>query len=112
MDVWVDGQNLVRREKLSLRDAQRVRTPAGTKLTWTTDFYDFGVPVRVSAPPPSQVANEGSQFAAASGSGSGSGGPSGADSPIPPPVSGTLTPDQASLGRAGGHGVLGRARRQ
>ncbi len=96
VDVWVDGQNLVRRERLSLAMPSGSGAPAGTKLTWTTDFYDFGVPVRVSAPPASQVATEKSQFAAASGSGSGSGGPSGADSPTPPPVAGTLTPDQAA----------------
>ena len=99
VDVWVDGQNLVRRESLSLAMPGGSGAAGGTKLTWTTDFYDFGVPVKVSAPPASQVAAEGSQFAVASGSsgsGSGSSGPSGADSPTPPPVSGTLTPDQAT----------------
>ena len=80
--------------------------PAGTHLVLTIDFYDFGVPVRVSAPPASQVATEASQFAVAhrdrlgtSGSGSGSGafyGSSAPASPSPPPVSGTLTPDQAT----------------
>ena len=79
VDVWVDGQNLVRRESLSLAMPGGSGAPAGTKLTWTTDFYDFGVPVRVSAPPASQVATEGSKFAlgsgGASGSGSGSSGP-------------------------------------
>ena len=100
VDVWVDGQNLVRRESLSLAMPGGSGAPAGTKLTWTIDFYDFGVPVHVSAPPASQVATEGSKFAlgsgGSSGSGSGSSGPSGADSPTPPPVSGTLTPDQAT----------------
>ena len=96
VDVWVDGQNLVRRESLSLAMPGGSGAPAGTKLTWTTDFYDFGVPVRVSAPPASQVATEGSQFAAAAGSGSGSVGSSGTGGPTPPPVSGTLTPGQAA----------------
>ena len=100
VDVWVDGQNLVRRESLSLAMPGGSGAPGVTKLTWTTDFYDFGVPVRVSAPPASQVATKGSQFAVASGSGSGSGsgssGPSGIGSSTPPPVSGTLTPDQAT----------------
>jgi hypothetical protein len=96
VEVWVDGQNLVRREKLTLPIPDGSGAPAGSSLTVTTEFYDFGVPVRVSAPPASQVAPEGSQFAAAgsSGSGSGSVGPSGTASP--PPVSGTLTPDQAT----------------
>jgi hypothetical protein len=93
--VWVDGQNLVRREKLTLPIPGGSGAPAGSSLTVTTEFYDFGVPVRVSAPPASQVATAGSQFAAAS-SGSGSVGPSGTGSPTPPPVSGTLTPDQAT----------------
>jgi hypothetical protein len=98
VDVWVDNQNLVRREKLTLAMPGGSGAPAGTNLTVTTDFYDFGVPVRVSAPPASQVATEGSQFAVGSGgisgSGSGSSGPSGSASP--PAVSGTLTPDQAA----------------
>jgi hypothetical protein len=102
VDVWVDGQNLVRRERLSLAMPTGSGAPAGTKLTWTTDFYDFGVPVRVSAPPASQVATEGSQFAAGSagasgsGSGSGSGSVGSSGTVSPPPVSGTLTPDQAT----------------
>jgi hypothetical protein len=97
VDVWVDGQNLVRRESLSLAMPSGSGAPAGTKLTWTTDFYDFGVPVRVSAPPASQVADEGSKFALGSGGASGSGsGSSGSSYASPPAVSGTLTPDQAS----------------
>jgi hypothetical protein len=95
VDVWVDGQNLVRREDLKLALPGGSGAPAGATLTLTTDFYDFGVPVRVSAPPAAQVATVGSLGSGAvSGSGSGSVGPSGTASP--PPVSGTLTPDQAT----------------
>jgi hypothetical protein len=98
VDVWVDGHDLVRQEKLTLAVPGGTGAPGGTHLVITTDFYDFGVPVRVSAPPASQVATMGSQFAVGSGgvsgSGSGSIGPSGTASP--PPVSGTLTPDQAT----------------
>jgi hypothetical protein len=101
VDVWVDGQNLVRREELTLALPGGSGAPAGTKLTLTTDFYDFGVPVRVSAPPAAQVATVGSLGSqvpvgsgAVSGSGSGSASPSGA--PSPPPESGTLTPDQVT----------------
>ena len=54
VDVWVDGQNLVRRETLTLT-LPNGSAPTGSKLTLTTDFYDFGVPVRVSAPPASEV---------------------------------------------------------
>jgi hypothetical protein len=98
VDVWVDGQNLVRREKLTAPFPVGSSAPTGASLTVTTDYYDFGVPVRVSAPPASQVVT-GSQYALALGgasgsSGSGSSGPSGTVSP--PPASGTLTPDQAT----------------
>ena len=81
VDVWVDGRNLVRQEKLTLAGAGVTGAPAGAHLVITTDFYDFGVPVRVSAPPPSQVATEGSLNPAGTS---------------PPPVSGALTPDQAT----------------
>jgi hypothetical protein len=95
VDVWVDGQNLVRRETVTLPLPGGSGAPAGSSLTVTTDYYDFGVPVRVSAPPASQVAT---QFAlgsdGSSGSGSGSSGPPASVSP--PPASGTLTPDQAA----------------
>jgi hypothetical protein len=96
VDVWVDGQNLVRREKLTLT------IPGGTSgmdLTLTTDFYDFGVRVQVSAPPASQVDTEWSQSAdgsSGSGSGSGASGSVPYGSLSPPPASGTLTPDQAT----------------
>ena len=43
--------------------------PGGTHLTMTTDFYDFGVPVRVSAPPASQVVTEESQSIAVAAGG-------------------------------------------
>jgi hypothetical protein len=125
VDVWVDGHNLVRREKLTLLFPGRTGAPAGAHLVMTTDFYDFGVRVQVSAPPASQVATEGSQFASASASapapGSGSGAPASGSSASgsvssgsgrvsatgiffgtstaaasPPPVSGTLTAEQAA----------------
>jgi hypothetical protein len=78
VDVWVDGQNLVRQFQLSL-----------PQLTVTIDFYDFGVPVKVSAPPAAQVANlsqiaNGGSISAGSGSGSSSP-PVGAPSPPPLP---------------------------
>jgi hypothetical protein len=113
VDVWVDGQNRVRQEKLTLPIPGETGAPAGARLVLTTDFYDFGVRVQVSAPPASQVAAEGSQYAAASGFGSGSGASGSASSgsggvsasgifygtsaaASPPPVSGTLTAGQAA----------------
>jgi hypothetical protein len=99
VEVWVDRQNLVRRVTLSLRlpGAPDLQGPAGQpsnpgrssagRLVLVTDFYDFGVPVRVSAPPAAQVA---SAPALSQGSLTQSGPPS------PPAVSGTLTPAEAS----------------
>ena len=84
VDVWVDGRNLVRQEKLTLAGAGVTGAPGGVHLVITTDFYDFGVPVRVSAPPAWQVATEESLA------------PGGAGGTSPPSVSGTLTPDQAT----------------
>jgi len=57
VEVWVDGQNLVRRVTLSLHMPGGADAPAGARLVQATDFYDFGVPVRVSAPPAAQIAS-------------------------------------------------------
>ena len=88
VDVWVDGHNLVRQEKLTLAVPGGTGAPGGTHLVITTDFYDFGVPVRVSAPPASQVFTEESLDPGAAGAG--------AAGTSPPAASGTLTPDQAT----------------
>ena len=61
----------------------------------STDFYGFGVPVRVTAPPASQVASE-SQLSTGTGAGDvGSPGISSGSSANPPKVTGTLTTAQA-----------------
>lgn len=91
VDVWVDGQNLVRRVKLSLHLPGGAGGPAGARLVQATDFYDFGVPVRVSAPPVAQIA---SMSQLINGESPGSAGPGGSSSP--PRVSGTLSPAQAA----------------
>jgi hypothetical protein len=89
VDVWVDGHNLVRQEKMTLAVPAGTGAPGGTHLVITTDFYDFGVPVRVSAPPASQVFTEESLDPGAAATGAAAG-------PNPPPASGTLTPDQVA----------------
>jgi len=79
--VWIDSEDLVRRELLSLTLPGGSGAPAGTSITLTTDFYDFGVPVHVSAPPAAEIAslsqlNNGGKIAVGSGgiySGSASG---------------------------------------
>lgn len=89
VDVWVDRQDLVRRVKISLPDGEGA--PASAQMVQVTDFYDFGVPVRVSAPPASEIASM-SQLINHGASGSADvGGSSG-----PPPVSGTLSAAQAA----------------
>ena len=92
VDVWVDGHNLVRRMREAIPLPGDSGPPKGTVLTQTTDFYDFGVPVRVSAPPAAQVASL-SQLIA----GNPATGADGADgAATPPQESGTLSPADAA----------------
>lgn len=90
VDVWVDGQARVRRIAISLPMPPGSGMPAGLRVSEAVDYYDFGVPVRVSAPPASEVmsASQFSQSMSSSGSGSGQA--------SPPPVSGTLSAAQAT----------------
>lgn len=91
VQVWVDGQNLVRRVQLSLRPPSGEGAPASARLVQATDFYDFGVPVRVSAPPAAQVASM-AQFLKAGSSVS----VTTSGLARPPKASGTLPPAQAA----------------
>jgi hypothetical protein len=93
--VWVDGQNLVRRIQVSLHPPADSGAPAGARLTESTDFYDFGLPVPVAPPPASQVASISQIAGSAGGNVIGSGISSGSGGPNPPKVTGTLTPAQA-----------------
>jgi hypothetical protein len=108
VDVWVDSQDQVRRLTLTLtlhmpggKSGQPLSMPASSRLVQSIDFYDFGVPVKVSAPPAAQVTS----FSQALGGPTaiGGGGVSGSSStvvPAPPvsapPVSGSLTAAQAA----------------
>jgi hypothetical protein len=78
--------------KLSLHVPGGEGASAGTQMVEVTDFYDFGVPVRVSPPPASQIASM-AQLAKSGFAGSGA---SAGDSASPPKVSGTLTMAQAA----------------
>ena len=92
VDVWVDSHDLVRRMREALPMPSDLGAPKGTVLTQTTDFYDFGVPVRVSAPPAAQVASLSQLITDQPPTGSdGSGG-----APTPPKESGTLSPADAT----------------
>jgi hypothetical protein len=55
LDIWVDQRNLVRRVRISLHRPSVPGSRAVSGLTQTLDFWDFGVPVRVSAPPAAEV---------------------------------------------------------
>jgi hypothetical protein len=94
VDVWVDGQARVRRIALSLPMPQNSGLPAGFRISETADYYDFGIPVHVSAPPAGEVLGPGAFSQSYSISSSGSGGS--LRQPSPPPVSGTLSASQAS----------------
>jgi len=57
-EVWIDGNGLVRRERVTYAAAVPQGTSGGTqsaKTTVTMDFYDFGSPVTVTPPPASDV---------------------------------------------------------
>jgi hypothetical protein len=91
VEVWVDPQNLVRRITLSFQASRPVSVRP--RVTQTTDFYDFGTPVRVSAPPASEVAEAPPLGRGGSASGHKLVPPA---QRKPPPVSGTLSPAQAA----------------
>jgi hypothetical protein len=49
VDVWVDGKSLVRRL------SEHLPIAGGGDVDFAVDFYDFGTPVTVSAPPASET---------------------------------------------------------
>ena len=63
VDVWIDGDNRVRREHLAY-DLSKMHLPNQTTaptgaIDATIELYDFGVPVVVNVPPPDQVTDLG-----------------------------------------------------
>jgi hypothetical protein len=56
IDVWIDSQGLVRRERfdMSMRPPS-ASAPVGLQMS--IDFFDFGAPVHVVPPPARQVAD-------------------------------------------------------
>lgn len=116
VDVWVDHQNLVRQVRLSLAEPGLSEAPSADGkmgLVLSLDFYDFGVPVQVSAPPAAQVASlsgpsaiaglgiaSGSAVASAVPSGSsapGSTGSAASAAPAPPSVVPSPIPTPAMI---------------
>ncbi len=95
VDVWIDQQNRVRRLRWSPHLPAGPGAPASTRFTQTADFYGFGVPVRVSAPPPRQVISLSHLSTGTSVSVTGIGGV-----PRPPRGHGTLSPAQAAAATA------------
>jgi hypothetical protein len=92
VDVWVDQQDRVRRIRWSPRLPGGMGAPAAARFTQTADFYDFGVTVRVSAPPAVQVASF-SHLGSVSISSAIS---TTSRRATPPRPSGTLSPSQAA----------------
>ncbi len=73
-EIWVDGNGLVRRIKVKLAvppvkpgEPTAVPGATGSSLTETVTYSDFGIPVRVTAPPAAQVADISSVGSALSG---------------------------------------------
>jgi hypothetical protein len=99
VDVWVDSQHQVRQVRLSLHLPDG-GFPANGRFTETMDFYDFGVPVRISAPPASQVtsmsADQVGVATASSGSAAASSGSAASEAPSPPAVSASAPAVSAS----------------
>ena len=64
VDVWIDADGLLRREKLGMSLGSFLPAASGASgstggsatVTVQLDLYDFGAPVHVQAPPPDQVA--------------------------------------------------------
>jgi hypothetical protein len=94
VDVWVDGQARVSRIAISRPMPHGSGMSAGFRVSEAVDYYDFGVPVQVLAPPASEVMSASRFSQSVSSSGTSSGGGIGQASP--PPVSGTLSAAQAS----------------
>jgi hypothetical protein len=94
VDVWVDGQARVRRIAISLPMPRSSGLPAGFRVSETADYYDFGIPVQVSAPPAREVLSTGAFSQSFSIAVSGSGASFGQASP--PPATGALSASQAS----------------
>ncbi|HET7328435.1 MAG TPA: hypothetical protein VFJ14_14250 [Nocardioidaceae bacterium] len=55
--VWIDGDDLIRRVKLSLPVPQTGAVPAGSRVTVVQTLSDFGTEVQISAPPAGQTAD-------------------------------------------------------
>lgn len=53
-EAWIDGDDLVRRMKLTYEDTQVAPGREGD-MTMTMDLYDFGVDVQIEPPPRDQV---------------------------------------------------------
>ena len=49
VDVWIDKDNLVR------RFSEHLKVPGSGNIDFSVDFYDFGTPVTITTPPPSET---------------------------------------------------------
>lgn len=56
-DVWVDGDDLIRRVRMTITPKGTGASPTSGSLTTTQEFYDFGVKVDATPPPADQVSD-------------------------------------------------------
>ena len=64
IDVYIDGSGYVRRVAISLAKVNLFKGAAPSSVKLSIDLYDFGHPVRVSAPPAGKTADGASVLAA------------------------------------------------
>jgi len=73
-DIWIDEEGLPRRQRITMDFGKLVPGAEEASMEMTVDFSDFGKPVEIEVPRPSQVTDMTKALAGAgSGSGSGSG---------------------------------------
>ena len=55
VDAWIDAQGRLRRMTIAMHLPARAGIPLGMGMRITMDMYDFGAPVSIHVPPPSEV---------------------------------------------------------
>ena len=73
VDVWVGDDKLVRRMTMHLKPSGGAAATTGFSMTMNMDLFDYGTPVKVSAPPESDVFDASEQLSAAASGGAAAG---------------------------------------
>jgi hypothetical protein len=73
-EIWIDGEGLPRRQRITMDFGKLVPGAEDASMEMTVDFSDFGKPVHITIPDPSEVTDmTGALADAGGGVGSGSG---------------------------------------